>query len=365
MKIVDSEQDIIDMARGAAFLGTGGGGDPYIGQLFVRSQMKRGRMAKIADPSEVADDAFIISIFAIGAPPPFLEQLVSEKLLTNVLTRFEAIAGRRIDALICAEIGGFNSMMPLAISAMTGLPAVDADGIGRAVPHMEMTTFSILGLKASPVLLMDEFGNEAVINTVDDATCEIMVRQICGALGASVIGAGYPMTGQQMKQCAVLHTVTETLEIGRCIRRERENGEDLFAALLVHLNRDGRFARVLFDGKIIDVTHEIRDGWHWGRATIRGLANPDDVLTVDLQNEYTVARLNGKTVTIVPDLIAILDRESGEPLTAESLSYGQRVKVIGCGADPILRRPESLKVLGPRRHGIDEDFRPLEELVPA
>jgi DUF917 family protein len=54
-----------------------------------------------------------------------------------------------------------------------------------------------------------------------------------------------------------------------------------------------------------------------------------------------------------------------EPLTAEMLAYGQRVRVIGYSAAPIMRRPECLKVFGPRLFGLDEDFRPVEELTAA
>jgi DUF917 family protein len=81
------------------------------------------------------------------------------------------------------------------------------------------------------------------------------------------------------------------------------------------------------------------------------------------RNEYLAAYHHGKTVAIVPDLIAILDAESAEPLTAEMLAYGQRVRVIGYGAAPIVRRPECLKVFGPRLFGLDEDFRPVEDLA--
>ena len=56
MRTVDSIQDIQDMARGAVLLGTGGGGDPYIGELFLLAQLKRGRMAHVVDAGEVADD---------------------------------------------------------------------------------------------------------------------------------------------------------------------------------------------------------------------------------------------------------------------------------------------------------------------
>lgn len=362
MRTVDTDQEIQDMARGAVLLGTGGGGDPYVGELFLRAQLKKGKKATIVDSSEVDDDAFVISIAGIGAPPVLIEHLVSDKLLLKILARAEAFYGRRVDYLISCEIGGANSMFPLALSAISGVPVIDADGIGRAVPHIEMTTFSILGVKATPCILMDDTGNVVTLEATDDRTAEELCRAAAGALGACVFGALYPMTGRQMKDCAVHGTLDQTLQIGRRIRKARESADDIFADLLAYLNVDGRFATILFDGKIVDVTHETRDGWHWGRATLNGLGDSTDEFTVDIQNEFTVARLNGRTVTVVPDLISILDRESGEPLTGEMLSYGQRVKVLGYSADALLRRPESLEVLGPRQFGIDEDYVSIEDL---
>jgi hypothetical protein len=190
-----------------------------------------------------------------------------------------------------------------------------------------------------------------------------MARAVCASLGAFVTGAAYPMSGLQMKRCSVHHTLSQAQQIGRCIRVARESSDDVFDRLLACLNTDGRHARILFDGKIVDVTHETRDGWHWGRATLRRLTDSADEFTVDTQNENTVARLNGRTVAMVPDLISVLDRESGEPLTAESLGYGQRVKVLGYSAPAILRRPESLKVVGPRCFGLKEDYQTIEELT--
>jgi DUF917 family protein len=158
--------------------------------------------------------------------------------------------------------------------------------------------------------------------------------------------------------------VTQTQQIGRCIRTARDGSGDVFTELLAYLNsREGRCAFELFDGKIVDVTHETRDGWHWGRVTIVPLSPSNDVFTVDIQNEFTVARLNGRMVTVMPDLISILDRESAEPITAERLAYGQRVKVIGSSADPLLRTPAALAVMGPRKFNLDEDFIPIEKLV--
>jgi hypothetical protein len=62
MYSVATDQDIQDMARGAVFLGSGGGGDPYVGELYLRRQLAEGRQARIVKAAELPDDAFVISI---------------------------------------------------------------------------------------------------------------------------------------------------------------------------------------------------------------------------------------------------------------------------------------------------------------
>jgi uncharacterized protein len=364
MQVTTIEQ-VRDMARGAVFLGAGGGGDPYVGELFLLQQLEAGRKVNVIQASELKDDAFVLSIAGVGAPTVLVEHLVSENTLVNLLARSEKHYGRKVDALISAEIGGVNSMFPLALGARSGLPVVDADGMGRAFPHIEMTTFSVYGCKATPCLLMDDNGNSAFFETTTDRLAEDVIRGVVANLGAMAFASLYPMTGAQVKAHAVHGTIAQTLDIGRKIRAARNGTGDPVHALVAALQEPakGRHARLLFDGKITDVTHETRDGWHWGHVTLNGGPGGRDTFTIDIQNEYLVARLNGKTVTIVPDLLAVLDRESAEPLTAEMLAYGQRVRIVGYAAAPIMRRPECLKVFGPRLFGIEEDFVPVETLV--
>ena len=237
--------------------------------------------------------------------------------------------------------------------------------MGRAFPHLEMTTFGVYGCGATPSILMDDSGNVTHVRTTANRIAEDVVRSVCAALGSMIFGSFYPMSGRQVKQLAVHDTVTHTLEIGRRIRQARESQADPVAGVLEFLNApgEGRYARELFNGRIVDVLHETRDGWHWGRVLISSGAGEEPEFRIEIQNEYLVARNRGRTVTIVPDLIAVLDAESAEPLTAERLAYGQRVRVIGYSAAPIMRRPECLKVFGPRLFGIDEDFRPVEDLT--
>ncbi len=367
MYTISSDLDVRDMARGAVLLGSGGGGDPYVGELYLRNQLTEGRCPTILKASELADDAFVISIAGVGAPTVITEHLVSTRTLLRLLEASEKFYGRKIDALISAEIGGVNSMFPLALGTRAGIPIVDGDGMGRAFPHLEMTTFGVYGCAATPSVLMDDSGNVVHVHTTTNRIAEDVVRSVCASLGSMIFGSFYPMSGRQVKQVTVHDTVTHTLEIGRRIRAARESQLDPVKGVLQFLDspNEGRYARELFNGRITDVLHETRDGWHWGRVLISSGAGVEPEFRVEIQNEYLVARHHGRTVTIVPDLIAILDAESAEPLTAEMLAYGQRVRVIGYSAAPIMRRPECLKVFGPRLFGIDEDFRPVEELVEA
>ena len=293
-----------------------------------------------------------------------VEHLVSEKMLTRLLKKAEQFYGKKIDALISAEIGGANSMFPLAVGAKENIPVVDADGMGRAFPHIEMTTFSVYGCKACPCILTDEFENWGMFEIPNDRTAEDVLRAFATSLGAMVVGAIYPMTGKDVKQFAVHDTISQTIDIGRCIRTAREQGDQPIDRVVDFLKdpENDRDARVLFDGKIVDVRHETRDGWHWGEVHIVDMNDSSDELVIDIQNEYLSARRNGKAVTIVPDIIAVLDRETCEPLTAEMLRYGLRVRVIGYSAAPIMRREECLQVFGPRMFGYDEDYRSVEEL---
>ena len=60
----------------------------------------------------------------------------------------------------------------------------------------------------------------------------------------------------------------------------------------------------------------------------------------------------------------MVDRETAEPIPVDALKYGQRLKVLGVSAAPIMRTKESLAVFGPQAFGLDEEFVAIEDLYP-
>lgn len=70
-----------------------------------------------------------------------------------------------------------NSMLPIAAAARLGLPLVDADGMGRAFPELQMVTFTMAGVSATPMALVDEKGNSAIFNTITNKWTEELARR--------------------------------------------------------------------------------------------------------------------------------------------------------------------------------------------
>ena len=122
--------------------------------------------------------------------------------------------------------------------------------------------------------------------------------------------------------------------------------------------------KLLFTGKISDLERSTGGGFTRGRFRVQGLGKANgELCEVEFQNENLIARRNGALVATVPDLISVLESDTGQPVSTEELRYGQRISVIGIPCAPILRTAQALAVVGPGAFGYREDFVPLGEYV--
>jgi DUF917 family protein len=362
MNLTDLELE--DLCRGAAFLGTGGGGDPYIGRLMVQQAMREGHEVEIIDLGQVPDDALVIPTAMMGAPTVLVEKLPRGDEAIHSLRVLEEHLGQKAFATMPIEVGGINSTMPLVVGARLGLPVVDADGMGRAFPELQMETFAVYGVAGTPMVITNEYGDHTLVEAHSNWMMEWLARGITIRMGGAAYIAEYSMDGATAKRTAVPGTLGLAREIGRCIREAREHHRDPFASLLNLLPRTPySFGKVIFQGKLVDVRRETRAGFALGEARIQGLEGWAGEMHLTFQNENLVARLDGAVKAIVPDLICVLDSETAEPITTEALRYGQRVKVMAVAVPPIMRTPEALAVFGPKGFGLDEPFTPIETVA--
>lgn len=353
-----------DIALGATVLGTGGGGDPYVGKLMAAAALERYGPVTLISPDELEDDALVIPVGMMGAPTVMVEKLPEGREADAVVAGLEAYLGGKASAVMATEAGGINSTLAFVVAAARGLPLVDADLVGRAFPELQMCTPSLFGTPATPLALGDDKENNSVLTAVSNRWAERLARSLTVQMGCWAMVALYPMRGWQVKQQCVLGTISTLEEIGATIRRARASHIDPVEAVRAVTN-----GFLIWKGKITDVSRRTVAGFARGEVTVTGI---DDWsgrdLTIGFQNEFLIARDGDAVLAVTPDLITILDAETGEPITTETLRYGFRVVVLAIPGNPHWRSEAGLQVVGPAYFGYDVPFTPVEEIfgrVPA
>ena len=354
---------VADLAVGSALLGTGGGGDPHIGALMALAAIEHCGPVSVIPACNLEDDALVAIVSMSGAPTVMTEKIPNGGEIERVLDRVAEAAGRRPVAVISVEIGGMNSVIPVVAAAQTGLPLVDADGMGRAFPEFQMTAFNVAGINFGPRFVTDEKGNVLRIDGIDAGWIERINRRALIAMGGSVITA-IGLTGADVKRGAIQGTISLAVQIGAALRQAKREGSPWLERL-----RQVVDVVPFFNGKVTSVDRRTEGGFARGHGIVTGLGNEaDQAIRIDFQNEHLIARRLAddqpvKILITTPDLIAVLDSETGTPVTTETLHYGQRVTVVGIPSQPIWRTPRGLELAGPRYFGFDVDYVPFEERV--
>jgi DUF917 family protein len=350
--------DLERLAIGAGILGTGGGGNPYLGKLHAQRLLREGKTITVVDPDEIDDESLVTSVGFMGAPVVSVERIKRGDEALLALRALEKHTGLTFDYIVPGEIGGSNSTAPMVVGAQAGLPVVDGDGMGRAFPELQMDTFSIYGIPPTPGAIADPREHVAIFDGIGDAqVLERYARSVTIGMGGSA-GYAFPvMTGKQLKETVIPRTVSLAIKVGDAVLDARQHHCDPVEAVLGVTGGER-----LFVGKIVDVNRRLEGGFARGVLQIAGSdRSAGEQLVIDFQNENLIARTSvGKILAVVPDLICIVDVESAEPVTTEVLRYGLRVEVIGIPAPEPLKTPVALAVIGPNAFGYhDVEYVPL------
>jgi DUF917 family protein len=347
------ERQLEALALGAWILGTGGGGDPYHKFLNVRELYRQGRTVELIDPLALDDDAQVAVLSTMGAPLVGQERLVDPAVALRPLRMLEAYLGRAFDALMPVEIGGGNGVHPFMVAALSGLPVIDADAMGRAYPEAQMTSFAVAGLQPFPLAMSDVRDNDVIIARAADWTwMERISRKVCVEIGSTAATCKAPRSGREVKDHAILHTVSKAIALGESVLEARRLHADPVQAII-----DAAQGLHLFGGKVVDVERRTTEGFLRGQARIEGLGpDANSTFTLHFQNEFSVGFLGDVPTVMTPDLICVVDSVSGDGLGTDVLRYGQRVSVLALPAPAVFLSEVGLQHVGPRAFGFDLDY---------
>jgi len=377
MAEVRTVEDVHDLVHGLTLLGTGGGGRPEQGLESLLPHVQAGGAVSWADPDAIPDDAWVCSTFGMGSIAPTKSLSTEERRalgypaewtvarpMVRAVRELEAYTGKKVAAIVPFELGAGNTATPMDAAMHVGAAIVDGDFAGRAIPELCQTSAAIAGMSFAPGAIVDPWGNVLLVKqTASELLTERIGKLVSIAtklpdMKASCAHAGFLMSGKDLKRVAVPGGITRALAVGRAIRAAKARGADPVAAAAEALG-----GWVLFRGRVAKKEWESRDGYMYGTTTVEGEgADARHTLRVWFKNENHVTWRDGTPWVLSPDLIMTIGAD-GTPYTNTLLPEGARIGVVGAVADPRLRTPAALDLLGPRHYGYDLAYTPIEELV--
>ncbi len=328
MRILKKE-NIMNMQIGSTFLGAGGGGSLEHGLRVMNSVEKQyGKLeVPLVSAAEMDEALYGVAVSGIGSPAV----LKNYDFGSEALHCFEAIkkvaffSGKNIGYLIAGEYGGFNTFTPMLVSMATGVPVLDVDGCGRAVPGLEVTLFAANGIPSNPLVCADRKGDILVSYTKDPFDCQRhdgIARNFCQAYGNIACFATWICSKDDCINKIAEGALSYAEKVGEKIAYAKENKLDVGAAISEILE-----CRELVRGRITKKTLEIKQGWDWGINEITDADNKK--FLIDFKNENLVARWeDGKIELTCPDMICFIDTDTYEPLTNADTAEGQNVLVM-------------------------------------
>ncbi|GAB4537527.1 MAG: DUF917 domain-containing protein [Anaerolineae bacterium] len=373
---IHTEQEVDDLLRGLVLLGTGGGGHPQVGRGYLLPHIKAGGGISWTDLSNLPDDAWTCCVFGMGsvAPSEPLSETERERLgyrgntipypMREAVQDLAAYTGVNIEALVPFEPGAVATTGPLDAATRLGIKTVDADYSGRAIPKLSQTLSSIAGHTLWPAAICDTWGNRLILKDAPSAEVAESLGKMISIVTkrpdplAVCAHAGFLAQAGQMKQLVVPGTITLAYKVGTAIREARQSNQDPIKAAAGVLE-----GWMLFTGTITRIEWESRDGYMFGTTFIIGNGNFEGhTFKIWLQNENHITWLDDMPYVTSPDLIMVMDRETGEPYVNTVLAEGQQVAVLGAKNERY-RNEEGLTALGPAHFGFDLPYRSIEALV--
>ncbi|KAI0341454.1 DUF917-domain-containing protein [Trametopsis cervina] len=380
-----SELDLEWIAEGCGVLGTGGGGSPYPPFLVSRHLLREGKRIKVADPDDVPEDALFMRCMFMGSPSVSTERLQGgSEIPASLRALMKYMAIDDFVGVISDEIGGGNGLQPTILAAEMDKVVLDADLMGRAYPNMYQSLPGAFNIEGGlwPCAISDGTGNTVILPSASDRyAVENILRTVTTEMGSRSGVSMAPLTRKTCQIYGLSHSVSQAWRIGRAIAlcRKRNKIKEIPSAILELQN-----GACLFVGKIVNVEREVRTGFTWGSVTIVPLREdeeedpvnsvlssswgPEDKVVIPFQNEnlYVVRKSPGaedQIVVTVPDLITLLDSQSGSSLGTQDYRYGLRVTVIALAGHPKwTRTPQGLACGGPAAFGLpDVPFTPIAD----
>ncbi|TPE70980.1 DUF917 domain-containing protein [Halalkalibacterium halodurans] len=355
-----SRKDIAYISRGAKLLGCGGGGDTKTTQRLLESIMKEDDQINVLQYEDLTEQVVATVCFA-GSPILYEEQLPRGDEGQMVFQEYQLKTNKKIDAVISAEIGGMNALIPLVVALQMGCAVVDGDGMGRAFPEFTMTTFYMHGLPISPLILLTRDGKQHLIEGAANDRIVRDNRQLLNMHGGFGHFICCGADANVVKNMMVSGTLKLAYRLGRAMEQDQLSAAAGWTAVEDEWENSiyGK-PTLLIKGTVESVVRTFDQEQIVGELTIIGKQRfIGTTLTVSFHNEFIAVKKEGQYLVMVPDLIIIVNAKTFLPYTTNEIQRGMSVLIYAIPAPNVLRQKQMIDHVGPQAYGLDVSYEPF------
>ncbi|MBL8959033.1 MAG: DUF917 family protein [Gemmatimonadetes bacterium] len=363
-----TKQDLIDIANGTAFLGAGGGGTLASALTMIEHEFPDDATVSLLSVTEAAAAPGLTAACCFVGSETKGQDVMDPMPVSYALDRFNALMlsshGASVRRLAPVDIGVQGAVIPALITAQRrGMAVVDADGAGRAVPGLMVTTWALTGPPANPAVTANAVASATVVIEADTALdCHMIVNGICLANNFGV--AAVVMWGTPGDALSAALPIQGTLSLARAIGAAQRTSATPVDAVLALLASSGVWARQIVRGTITRVDTVAQD---YLQVTIQDAAQGSTVVKTAGENLIAFGP-HGTPVGMSPDALCWMT-PAGRSLSNTEIANALHTEVvlIGVAARSPLRDPRIISLfqyfLQSKQVGYTGAYTPIEQLA--
>jgi len=348
MRRILTAPDVEAALKGGAVFAAGGGGFADHGRMLGMAAINAGR-PELVTMDEVADDAFIATAAAIGAPAGSTQWQMLGVDYVKAVELVQRELGAPIYGLMIGQNGKSSTLNGWLPSAVLGTKVIDAVGDLRAHPTGDMGS---IGLANSPEPTIQSAvggnrANNAYIELVArGATAKVspILRRAADMSGGFIASCRNPVRAAYVKKHAALGGISLALALGEAIiAAEPKGGTAVIEAICRQMRGE-----VIGSGKVKrKAVQYTSDAFDVGIIEI----DADNGCVLHVMNEYmAVEDASKKRLASFPDVIATLNLD-GVPVSVGEIGEGMELLVLRIAKGVI---PLSSSVTDPSVYGVCE-----------
>lgn len=325
MNTIEVDKNIMYAAvYGGAILGCGGGGKIQDGLARGKLALSRGQV-KIVPLDYLEYDDIIITASSVGSPKSpnrYIENDYYVKATEIFLKRHES----PIRGIVSSENGAAASVNGWLQAASLDLYVVDAPCNGHAHPTGNMGSMGLHKLK-------DYLACEAVVGGNKEqskyfeyysegniASISALSRYAATIAGGVVAVARNPVTVSYAYKNAAVGGLSYAIEIGKLVLSHKNQPRRLLDAVCNYMQGE-----IITKGRINKIVMNTKNALDIGSVTIE---DNKCLYDISILNEFMSIESSGERLATFPDMIALLNTETGLPVCSADLTEDLKVAVL-------------------------------------